>query len=68
MKISNTILAVFQLRNHMSAKAAQKLMANLDYILRLCLTYLSQFFTTLALASKNIVNFKNDPKIIISII
>ncbi len=35
MKISNTILAVFQLRNHMSAKAAHKFMANLDYILRL---------------------------------
>jgi len=37
MKISNTILAVFQLKNHMSAKAAHKCMANLDYsFLRLC--------------------------------
>jgi len=36
MKISNTILAVFQLRNHMSAKAAHKLMANLDYIFYVC--------------------------------
>jgi len=35
MKISNTILAVFQLRNHISAKAAHKFMTNLDYILRL---------------------------------
>jgi len=35
MKISNTILAVFQQTNHMSAKAAHKFMANLDYILRL---------------------------------
>ncbi len=30
MKISNTILAVFQLKNEMSAKAAHKFMANLD--------------------------------------
>ncbi len=32
MKISNTILPVFQLTNEMSAKAAHKFMANLDYI------------------------------------
>jgi len=31
MKISNTILAAFQLKNEMSAKAAHKFMANLDY-------------------------------------
>jgi hypothetical protein len=38
MKISNTILAVFQLKNEISAKAAHKFMANLDYsFLRLCL-------------------------------
>jgi len=30
MKISNTILAVFQLKNEMSAKAAHKFIANLD--------------------------------------
>jgi len=30
MKISNTILAVFQLTNKMSAKAAHKFMANQD--------------------------------------
>jgi len=37
MKIYNTIFAVFQLTNHMSAKAAHKFMAKLDYIfLRLC--------------------------------
>jgi len=31
MKISNTILAVFQLKNEMSDKVAHKFMANLDY-------------------------------------
>jgi len=36
MKISNTILAVFQLTNEMSAKAAHKFMANLDYIFYVC--------------------------------
>jgi len=36
MKISNTILAVFQLTNEMSAKAANKFMANLDYIFYVC--------------------------------
>jgi len=36
MKISNTILALFQLRNHMSAKADHKLIANLDYIFYVC--------------------------------
>jgi len=32
MKISNTILAVLQQKNEMSAKAVHKFMANLDYI------------------------------------
>jgi hypothetical protein len=36
MKISNTILAVFQLMNHMSAKAAHKFMAKLDNIFYVC--------------------------------
>jgi hypothetical protein len=36
MKISNTILAVFQLKNEMSAKAAQKFMANLDNSFYVC--------------------------------
>ncbi len=31
MKISKTILSVFQLKNEKSAKAAHKFMANLDY-------------------------------------
>jgi len=36
MKIYNTILAVFQLANEMSAKAAHKFMANLDYMFYVC--------------------------------
>ncbi len=38
IKISNTILAVFQLTNEMSAEAANKFMANLDYIFYICAT------------------------------
>jgi len=37
IKISKAILAVFQLKKEMSAKAAHKFMTNLDYsFLRLC--------------------------------
>ncbi len=32
MKISNTILAVFQLMNEMSAKAANNFVSNVDYL------------------------------------
>jgi hypothetical protein len=36
MKISNTILAVFQLRNEISAIAANNFIANLDYLFYIC--------------------------------
>jgi len=36
MKIYNTILAVFQLMNEMSAIAANNFIANLDYLFYIC--------------------------------
>jgi hypothetical protein len=60
MKISNTILAVFQPTNEMSAKATHKFMANLDYIFYVCvLSILYRLNDTFPRCLKYLLNVTN---------